>query len=287
VRITSSRATWLVFIGVAVLAFVRMLPVRLEYEEPQLLAEAGAQDPLTYLFTQWNGALTLFGRASFLVAAQFGDAGAFVTRLIAAAVIGAVGAYLFGRSAAIPDMRVRLIVAFSLPLFPIPDPGPYIGPLNSQWWFAIAFAGMALSGPKRWHYPALVIGGLAGIGPCLLWPAFRDRRLVFLLVPAIIQAVVLFESDRRPKAAHLDLAWVVLVLALCAALILARLPLRTRLVFLYAGMSILAIGFLTQGSLVGQGRYLAIPAAGFVLGAASFLPPLRRAGVSREPDRSD
>jgi hypothetical protein len=201
----------------------------------------------------------LFGRAAFVVAAPFGESAALVTRLIAAGVIGAVGAYLFGRTAAIPDQRARLILAFSLPLFPIPDPGPYIGPLNSQWWFAIAFAGIALSAPKRWHYPALVLGGLSGIGPCLLWPAFRDRRIVALLIPAIIQAVVLFQSDRVPKARNLDLGYVILVLVLAAALVFARLPLRTRLVFLYAGVAILAIGFYAEGRLVGRGRYLAIP----------------------------
>jgi len=284
VKITVRTATWLVFLGVTALAFVRMLPVRLEYEEPFLLSQVATTDPLTYLLSPWNGAMTVFGRAAFLVAFPFGPGAALVTRLISAAVIGATGAYLFGREEAIPDRRVRLVLAVSLPLFPIPDPGPYIGPLNSQWWFAIAVAGMALSSRKTWHYPALVIAGLSGIGPCLLWPAFRDRRLFALLVPTIVEAVVLVESPRRPQRLHLDPIWFVLVLGLVAALVFARLPWRTRIVFLYAGIAILAVGLFAQGKLAGQGRYLAIPAAGFVLGVASFISLHRAAGRPKAPE---
>src|SRR5262249_23036706 len=143
VKIGDRAATWFVLLVVTALAFIRMLPVRLEYEEPQLLAEVATANPLAYLFTPWNGAIQLFGRAAFLVAFPFGDTAALVTRLLSAGAIGVSGAYMFGRDQAIPDRRVRLILAVSLPLFPIPDPGPYIGPLNSQWWFTIAVAGMA------------------------------------------------------------------------------------------------------------------------------------------------
>lgn len=272
-KLTDRSATWLVFVFVSALAFLRMSPVRLEYEEPQLLGEAGTQDLWSYVVAPQNGAVQWFGRAAFVVAYPFGDGAALVTRLIAAAVIGAVGAYLFGRREAIPDRRIRLILAVSLPLYPIPDPGPYIGPLNSQWWFAIGIAGMALSPVRRWHYPALLLGGLSGIGPCLLWPAFRDRRFVVLLITAIVQASVLLASPRRPQSLHVDAYWLALVLPLCASLLFARLPVRTRAVFLYAGVAVLTVGVYAMGTLVNQGRYLAIPWAGFVLGVASFIPP--------------
>jgi hypothetical protein len=258
---------WAVGILAGVGAYIRMWPVRLEYEEPSLLAAVGTSQPLEYIFTPWNGAVQIFGRGAFLMAYPFDDLAPLATRLLAATAIGAVGAYL-AVTLGVPGV----VTGLSLPWFPIPDPGPYIGPLNSAWWFTVAAAAMATVPARRWHYPALLGMGLTGIGPCLLWPAFRDRRSLPLLVPAVVQGLVLLTSDRRPKPQRPDLAYVVVMLAVVACLAFARLPARTRLVFIYAGVAILIAGLIAEGRLTGQGRYLAVPVAAMVLGLASFLP---------------
>jgi ribosomal-protein-alanine N-acetyltransferase len=271
---------WAVGILAGAGAFIRMLPIRLEYEEPSLLAAVATSQPLDYALTPWNGALTLFGRVAFMVAYPFDEFAPLVTRLIAAAVIGAVGGYLAATLG-----RAGLVAGLSLPLLPIPDPGPFIGPLNSQWWFAVAIAAMATVPARRWHNVALVVAGLSGIGPCLLWPAFRDRRTFALLAPAVVQGLVLFLSTRRPTGQKPDPAYLLVMIALVACLAFARLPVRTRLVFLYAGLAILTAGLVAEGRLVGQGRYLAVPAVGIVIGLASFLrrPTAFRTDGSKAP----
>jgi hypothetical protein len=250
----SGRQTQMIvtFLLVSVVALAREGP--LAYEEPSFYADPGP------LFEPWNGALALFGRASFWAAHILGDPN--VTRLIAAAVIGAVAVYL---------SRVSPVAALALPLLPTPYPGPYIGPLNSQWWFAIAICVMALERARSWHYVALVIAGLSGIGPCLMVPVFRDRRGLVLAATALIQVVVLITSSRRPLGHAPDPGYLLIATVLVVSLLFARLPMRTRLVFAYGGLAVLMAGLIAAGTLNGQGRYLAVPFAGIAIGLASYL----------------
>jgi hypothetical protein len=258
---------------VAALAFVRMLPVHLDAEEPYLLSLVPTSNPLAYLVEPWNGALMLFGRAAYIVAYPFGDLAPFVTGLIAATSIGLVGGYLASDalSRAIPSRAVRVTVAASLALYPTGYPGPYMGPINTQWFVAIAVVAIALAEPRRWHYPFLVAAGLFGIAPCLAWPVFRDRRMVALFIPAVVQGIVLLLSDRRTTGIPMSPDYLLVMLALAASLTFAPLPIRTRLAFLYIGLATLTLGGIAMGELHNQGRYLAIPGAGIALGLASLL----------------
>lgn len=266
----SPATSWVTGIVVFVLAFLRQ-PAGLVFEEPtEFWAMVPTMGPLEYLLTppgHGGGYIQILGRAAFLVAHAFGEP--VVTRLIAAGIIAAVAVYLTTLRDPIP--RGRYAFALALPLLPIPYPGPYVGPLNGQWFVALAVVGIALTAPRRWHYPALFLGGLVGLAPCLAWPVFRDRRLVALLIPTVIQAAVLLSSGRPASSVPIDPRYFVVMLALAVAMAVARLPLRTRLAFLYLGLAGLLAGAVLTGWFENQYRYLAIPGAVVVLGLASSL----------------
>lgn len=257
----------------AVLALVRMLPPTLVYEEPtEFWDRVSSMDAPTYLVEPWAGYFVVFARAVFLIAHPFDDLGPLLTRLASAAVIGVVAGYFASDSLAeaIPAKSVRLGFAASLPLLPLPYPGPYIGPLNSQWWVALGVLGIALSRPRRWHLPALFLAGLVGIAPCLAWPIFRDRRVVPLLAAVGLQALVLLQSNRGTMGIPMSPDYLWIMLALTGSLALARLPVRTRLAFLYLGLAVLTLGGVAMGQLDGQWRYLAIAGSGIVVGVLSI-----------------
>jgi hypothetical protein len=260
---------------VFLLALARMLPFDLNNEEPRMLAAAGE------LFAANNGQLLVPARLAYLVASPFGEWALVVTNLTAALTVGLVAAYVTTWREAIPDARARWILALSLPLLPIPEPGPYVGPLNNQWWFAIATLGIALSPPRRWHLPALAAFGLSGLAPCLLWPVFRDRRGLVLLAVAGVQGLVLLASHRERFPYPMDAGYLAAMASVAGAMLVARLPTRTRLAFLYAGLVILALGAFGDGRLGLNYRYLAVPGAVIVIGLGSRLLRLHDPDVTR------
>jgi hypothetical protein len=262
-----------VAVGVVVtcLALVRMLPFDLVYEEPvEFWARVPTMDPIAYVFTPWAGYLQTFARTAFLVAYPFGLLGPLVTRLLAAGVIGSLATYLV-RATAVPSSGVRIATALALPLLPTGYPGPYIGPLNSQWWIAILVLLIALAPQRRRHYPALLLAGLSGVAPCLALPVFRDRRVAWLLVPAAIQVAVLVSSGRRPLGLAMSLDFLVPAALLVGVMAVSRLPIRTRLGFAYLGLAILTLGSIITGGASGSDRYLAVAWTGIALGVAALL----------------
>ena len=66
-----------------------------------------------------------------------------------------------------------------------------------------------------------------------------------------------------------DYLWI--MLALVGSLAIARLPVRTRMGFVYLGLAILTFGGVVAGQLDGQSRYLAVAGAGITLGVASVM----------------
>lgn len=253
------------FTFVFVCAIAREGP--LAYEEPAFFANPG------FLFEPWNGALAVFGRASFGIAHLIGDPS--VTRLIAAGVIGLVAIYL---------ARVSVPGAISLGLLPIAYPGPYIGPLNSQWFFAIAILVMATEAPRRWHPWALFVAGISGLAPCLMAPVFRDRRAEVLLACGAVQLAILATSGRHPLGLSADPTYLLLAALLLLSLIRSRLPTRTRLVFAYGGLAIIAAAVIAAGTVTGQGRYLTVPMTGIVVGFGSGFRTSRRLSGRDEPE---
>lgn len=240
------------FLFVSVAAFLRQ-PLMLVHEEPQMVG--------SWFLEPNNGQFTIL-RAAFLLPSP-----ELTSRIVAALIIGAVALLLLTRTEAIPDARVRLVAALALPLLPLPDPGPYTGPLNGQWWLALGVLLLALSPLRRWHYPAIILAGLSGIAPCLVVPVFRDRRGLVLAGVAAIQVVVLLTSGRGAHGLP-SIGWLAVMAALAGAMTVARLPARTRLAFLYLGLVVLALGAFSRGEV--EYRYLAIPLVGIVLGLASL-----------------
>jgi hypothetical protein len=272
------------FFAVTALALLRMVPARLEFEEPFAFWDiVPTMGPIEYLFEPWAGYLGVFARFSFLLAYQFDELGPLVTRLLAAAVIGLVAVYLASDELAdaIPRRTVRTAVALSLPILPIGYPGPYVGPLNSQWWIAIAVLGIALARPRRWHYAALLGAGFVGVAPCIALPAFRDRRIVALGVGVAAQAATLLMSERRSPGFTISPDYIAVMLTVGAVMLLAPLPGRTRIAFAYLSISILALGaILTGWPLELNLRLLAIPGTTIALGIFALL--LQRDDPSHE-----
>jgi hypothetical protein len=201
-------------------------------------------------------------------------AGPFVTRALGALAIGLLAA-AFLRSTAIPGPTARLVTAVSLPLLPISYPGPYIGPLNSQWWFAALVLLIALEAPRRWHFPAVFFLCLTGAAPCVALPAFWDRRIIPIAAATILQARVFLASPRRPEALGISTEFLAVAIGVGIAMVIARLPSRTRLGFAYLGLAILALGLIAIGGGDLAFRYLTVAWVAIVLGLASRLdsPP--------------
>jgi hypothetical protein len=285
--ISSDRATKrLVGIAtvVAIAVLVRELPATLIREEPlQFWARVPTMDPPRYLLEPWAGYLQVWARAAFLVAYPFGDAGPLVTRIIAALAVGAVAAFLASNRmrSAIPDGQLRLGIALSLALVPTAAPNAYDGPLNSQWWFAILAICIALVPPRRWDGPLLLGLGLTGAAPCLVLPVFRDRRALWLLVPTVMQAALVATSTRRPLGLGISPEYTTIAFLLIVVMIVARLPGRTRLAFVYVGLAIIALGALTYAGVPGNWRYLADAWVGIFLGVGSRAVALFRPSASR------
>jgi hypothetical protein len=253
---------------VGAVALLRM-PLSLRYEEGfEFWDKVPVMTPVAYVLEPWAGYLNVFARSSFLVAHALDP---IVTRLLAAAVIGLLAAFVVRASTAIPNPGVRLAFALVLPLLPIPDPGPYLGPLNSQWWIALLVLLIALEPERRWHSPLLLTAGLTGLAPCLAVMAFRDLRGFALLAPAIAQAVVFIGQPRRPLGVAISSEFMAVATVLLVTMAIARLPRRTRLAFTYLGLVIILGGSLAVGGESGNWRYLGIPAAGIALGLISLV----------------
>jgi hypothetical protein len=249
-----------------------MWPPTLVFEEPiEFWDRVTTLNPLQYLAEPWAGYLQVSARFVFLVVHPLGDIGPAITRLMSAAVIAALAWFLL-RSSAIPSRTARVLPALALPVLPIGYPGPYVGPLNSQWWIATMVLLIALAPRQRWHAPILVVAGLTGLAPCLAWPAFRDRRVFALLIPTALQAVVLVSSQRRPASLAIEPAFIVIAAPLGGAMLMARLPPRTKLGFAYLGLATLTLGSILVGGVSGSGRFLAIACIGIVLAVTSRLP---------------
>jgi hypothetical protein len=284
----------ILFAVVAVIAFLRMAPPRLEFEEPLAFWDVvPTMNVAEYLVEPWAGYLQVFARIAFLLAHPFGDGGALVTRLLAAAVIALVAVYFASDALAraIPNVAVRTGFALALPMLPIPHPGPYVGPLNSQWWVALAVIGVALAPRRAWHYPALLGAGLVGVAPCVALPVFRDRRWVPLAIATALQAVTMIAGERRPQALAISADYVVVMLTVVALMYFAPLPLRTRLAFTYLSCAILLLGAILSGlPLTLNWRFMAIPGAALALAIVSLVLPRDVAhgeGTQRPPASAD
>jgi len=276
----------LLFIVATALALARMAPPRLEYEEPfafwDIVPTLGF---LEYLFEPWAGYFNVFARLSFLVAHPLDDLGPLVTRLLASAVIGLVAVYFASDALAdaIPSRAVRIGLAMSLPMLPIPYPGPYVGPLNSQWWIALGVLGIALARPRTWHYPTLLVAGFTGVAPCIVLPVFRDRRGLALAVGVVAQLALLLSGERRPPGFSITIDYILVMLLVGALLSAAPLPLRTRMAFGYLSIAILALGsILTGWPLESNWRLLAVPGAAMALGVFALLLPRHPAPIVQE-----
>lgn len=262
-----NRRRLLVFGIVFVLALLRQ-PMAFLFEETTDFW------PGVPTFDPSGGYLQLFARFTFVVAHPFGPViGLLVTRVIAAAVVASVAVYLASLQDAIPSRTVRLVLALSLPLFPVlAGWGPYLGPLNSPWWFALAAVGISLARPRAWHYPFLLLAGLSGVTVCAAWPAFRDRRAVPLLVASAIQVAVLFSGPKLGHLAlHIDAVYMLLVAGVVLLLANPALPLRTRLAFGYLALAHIALGAILSGVIPGNDRYVTMAWATLFLGAAALV----------------
>jgi len=199
-----------------------------------------------------------------------------VTRLLASAVIGLIAVYFASDALAdaIPSRAVRIGLAMSLPMLPIPYPGPYVGPLNSQWWFALGVLGIALARPRTWHYPTLLLAGFTGVAPCIALPIFRDRRGLALAVGVVAQLALLLSGERRPPGFSVGIDYILVMLLVGALMSAAPLPLRTRMAFGYLSLAILALGaILTGWPLESNWRLLALPGAAMALAIFALLLP--------------
>jgi hypothetical protein len=274
----------LVFACVFAISLLRMLPARLVSEEPsQFWATVPTTDPMSYLLMTWAGYVGVWARAVFLVGYQLGDAGPLFTRICSAAVIGAVAAFFASHrlDAAIP-FRGRPRIAFALSLAVLPITNPYVGPLNSQWWVALAVLGIALSAPRRGDTLFLFGAGFVGIAPLFMLPAFRDRRAIGLLIPAAVQ-VPLELLSRHPVPPVMRPEFASVAILLLVALSVARLPRRTRGVFLYAGLATLAAGWIAVVPTDGGERYLTLAWVGISLGLFSWLGAIYAALTEHSP----
>lgn len=265
------------FIVITALALLRMAPWQLEFEEPFAFWDVvPTMSALEYLIEPWASYFVVSARFSFLVAYPFGDLGPLLTRLLAAAVIGLVAVYLASGALAdaIPSRAVRTAFALSLPILPIAWPGPYVGPLNGQWWIALGVLGIALARPRTWHYPVLLGAGFAGIAPCVVLPVFRDRRGLALAVGVVAQGAMLLLGERSSPGFTITPEYLAVMLLVGVAMVAAPLPARTRMAFAYLGVTIVALGAIFTGWTLGSSlRYLAIPGAAIALGLfALFLP---------------
>ena len=238
-------------------------------------------DPHVYVVQLWAGYLSVWARVAFLIAYPFGEAGPFVTRLLAAVVVGAVAAFVASdrMAPAIPGRRVRAAFAMSLGLLPIV--GPYVGPLNSQWWIAIAVVVLAAVPARRYDVPLLLAAGFTGIAPCFALPLYRGWRFVALAIPTVVQLALVITTDPVPRQPHIEPSFVVagIVLAL-ASVARSDLPIRTRVAFVVVGF-----GWMVAGSLritLGPDRYEAAAWAGIALGliaAVAWVATGRRRGA--------
>jgi hypothetical protein len=257
---------------VALAALARMWPPTLVFEEPDYLNRAA--DPLFAVQPgPLPGYLQILGQLAFVIARPFGDLAPLVTRLEAAAIIGLVAAFVASDALApaIPNRSVRVLTALSMPLIPTAFPDGFVGPLNDQWWLAIAVLCLALIPARRWHYPAIAFVGLSGMAPCVALPAFRDRRGLVLLAATAVQLGTLLVGHHHDFDFVVGNAYLQVGLLLVASLALAVLPTRTRLAFAYLGLAILMLGsFETQGAAWHQ-RLFTIAWVGIFLGAYGTL----------------
>ena len=229
-----------------------------EWEEPiSFWAPAHDADAIGFLISPWAGYLEVVARAGFFFAVPFGpEVGPLVTRIEGAAIIALIAGYVSGRYGA--------AAGIALALLPISE--PYVGPLNSQWWLAIAVLVMALGPARVWHVPVLVVAGLSGIAPILAAPVFRDRRVILLLAAAILQIAVLLTSTRRPAGFGISVEFVTVGALLVGVLLLARnLPARDRVAFAWLGLVTILLGSWTTGGAIGGWRYLTAAWAGIAI----------------------
>ena len=216
--------------ALAVLAVVfaislgRMFPIHLVSEEPrEFWAKVPTMPAINYLLTSWAGYLVVFSRAVFLVAYSLGDAGPLFTRVCAAAIIGLVAAFWTSDrlAIAVPQRTVRIGFALSLALLPLTN--PYVGPLNAQWWLAIAALGLALARPKAIDYVFFSLVGFSGTAPLIVFPVFRDRRGLALIPAGLIQAYLFLTSGRHPFPLHIREPFVMVAMLLIVAVVVGRL----------------------------------------------------------------
>lgn len=249
-----------------------------------------ALDPLHYLVEPVAGYLPMVSRGAFLVARLAPpEVAPAVTILIHAAIIAFVAAFLASDrlAAAIPDRRVRILFALTIPMVPILE--VYYSVLSAQWFLALYMVGLSLTkNVRRFDYVGVAIAGLSGVGAVLTLPLFwRDRRGLVLLVCAGLQAIVFLDSDRRPVALDLlapfeRIGLGIIPIILAIALVRA-LPLRTVMAFVYLAAVTAAAGTLAGGRLIADpamsSRYFFAIAVVAALVAVAGAVARRRAGM--------
>lgn len=245
------RTKLAVFAFVALTAFLRM--PGLVFEEPALYT--AGPNPLE----PQSGYFQILGRSAFLVARLLGEP--VVTRIVAAAIVGLVAAYVW---------QAGWLWALGFGLLPTAFPDGYLGPLNGQWWLAVGLVVMALRPIRAWHYPAIVLAGFSGLAPCVMLPVFRDRRGLVLAAVTGVQALSVLAGERRPVGWAIGPEFTLVMVLLLAVMIVARLPPRAKLALAYAGLSLLVLGAVEMGDDWHQ-RYLTVAWAAIFLGVGSWL----------------
>lgn len=274
------KGGYVVFAAVFLVAMWRQGPTPFFYEESFEFWDRVPELGVSSLWTPWMGYLQVFGRFAYLAAHALNSPA--VAHVMAALVIGFVAVYL---------TRFHVLLGLSLAFLPPygPNLGAYAGPLNAQWWLALLVVGIALSPPRRWHYPVIALAGLTGIAVCLAWPAFRDRRVVPLLAASAIQAGFLIADGGRQRLALVGYPppmtiapeYAVIALVLLLTLVVSRAPIRTRLAFAYLGLATATLGALMMGPLEGQERYIVAASAAVALAVATRLGRGREADLLR------
>lgn len=238
-------------------------PLAFTWEDPYFWAN-------TTLFDPWGGHVQLASRLAFAIARLTPSIGPVVTTVLHVLVVAFVAAFLASSrlAPAIPDRRLRLVLAGSLAIIPLPS--VYLSPINAQWFLALYLVGLSLTTEiRKVDYIGVALAGLSGIGAAIALPLFwRDRRGLVLFGCTVFQAAVLLASNREPGGLAISIEFAALSILVIVALLLSDLPARTRFSFGYMGIATVVVGSYAIGGATGGARYILAAAVCLILAAS-------------------